>query len=197
MTAFLSEEKAAAFLKTGAQNTDAFNEFAASLLHHCQEVKNLSSSSPVFEQVWCSPACAPLKEMYKRFEKVGRCFIHLCCGDAPENYEDDSIGDADVMFFYQYAGDAVMEKSLRRLFTNPETWFHREVLELIKKGAGAALNSDKVQELQQLLKSDQPKTPSFLKQVSHLVETVRNLTMSQKMANILGSFAITWITITT
>ena len=43
----------------------------------------------------------------------------------------------------------MMEKSLGGLFTNPETWFHREVLELIKKGAGAALNSDKVQELQQ------------------------------------------------
>ena len=189
----MSEEKAAAVLKTGVQSKKEFTKFAGSLLTFAQQIRNLTSASPAFEQVWGSPACASLKSLYNRFEQLGRCFTHLFCANIPEIYQGDIIGDADVLFFYQYAGDEVMEKSIRRLFSDSSLWFNGEVLELIQKGAGAALNSDKIGDLQHLLASDaEARTPALLKQATELVKAIRSSTRSQKMSEILGKFVEAW-----
>ncbi len=181
------------FMKGGLRAKEQLVSFAQSFLHSRKTFRAMLNSCPSFEEVWMGDTCGPLKECQERMELVAKCLLHLFCVD-PQSYDRGNTVDADVLYFYQYKGQGMMEKAIRRLLTDPQTWYNKEVSDMISKGADSLLHQAKVEQLKALLKSsDQSFSFSALKQTTDLVKEVRGFVRSQRLATILGEFSDTWL----
>lgn len=83
-----------------------------------------------------------------------------------------------------------MEKQLKRLLGDGDTWWGIETKELIQKGAGSLLHEDKVADLQSMLTGDPVLSVSNLKQARETLQMIRGTTRSQRMSTVLDGFSV-------
>ena len=180
------------FMKGGLTAKKQLVTFAQSFLDSRKKLRAMLNACPSFEEVWTSDACGPLKECQESMELVAKCSLHLFCVGPQSSHDLGNTVDADVLYFYQYKGQGMMEKAIRRLLTDPQTWYNKEVSDMISKGADFLLHQAKIEQLKALLKSED-RSLSAIKQATVLVKEVRGFVRSQKLSTILGQFTDTWL----
>lgn len=173
----------------GIKSKDALCELARTLLHVCTNVRNAEQHSHDFSEVFGLVCCTPIKAMLQRLERLARCLLHAFCSPTAAGYDGPALNDNDVIFFSKFDGNDLMEKCFCRMMSE-STWWKNEISDMLRKGASAALNSDKVSELSGLLGSSSL-TSRSLSQILDLLKQVRDSTRSQQLAGIMDNFAET------
>lgn len=82
-----------------------------------------------------------------------------------------------------------MMQAFRRAFMDDDSWYKKELTDMIKKGGSSVLAREKVEELKELLQQSN-KTWSGLRQASELWQEVKGTCRSQKLASITSSFQV-------
>lgn len=176
----------------GIKSKDELCKLSRTLLHVCTNVRNAKLHSQDFAQVFGLACCEPIKAMFQRLERLARCVLHAFCSPPTSegyDYDGPALNDNDVIFFSKFDGPDLMEKCLCRMMSE-STWWKNEISDMLRKGASAALNHDKVTELSGLLGSSSL-TSGSLSQALDLLKQVRDSTRSQQLAGIMDSFAET------
>lgn len=190
---FFSEQNVLDCISAGIKQKNDLCNFANAVLDDVTKFRKLSSASEVFEAVYKSEACSPFVAMFGRLEQFSRCLLHIFCEPVVEGYDGKPLCDQDAFWITNYKGSQLMEKCISRLMEESE-WWKAEVSDMIRKGAGAILNEDKVKDLSDSLSpGSRVMSTSHLSQCHELLRAVRGSTRSQRLATIMENFADPWI----
>ena len=140
--------------------------------------------------VWGSSALAPLVEIANRLEAVGRFFSHIFCVDVADGMKETS--DADVQVIVQYAGRHLLEKGLQRIINDPESWWKKEIDDMVKTGAGSVLAAMKIGQLQEWIREEGTWSWQTLASATNAFSEVRVSCRSQKLGQLQDDFIVTW-----
>lgn len=183
-------EKCWVFLQTGLTAKSAIVSFSQDVLGWCVKLRRVAESCDEFAAVWSSDILESFRSFHSRLESLARCLLHLFCTSPRNDYDRPATKDADVLYFVNYAGLDLMEKQLKRLLGDGDTWWGIETKELIQKGAGSLLHEDKVADLQSMLTGDPVLSVSNLKQARETLQMIRGTTRSQRMSTVLDGFSV-------
>ena len=131
----------------------------------------------------------PLVEAYSRVDRFCRCMLHMFCADVPQGVANTV--DTDVTFFLDTdSGKELFERSLKKIFRDPNLWWSQEIAEMKKTKANTILSGDKLNELSDLLASDDPMNVAGIAQAASLFEEVKGSMRSQKLADVRKRFCV-------
>ena len=181
----ISEDPFRAVAKLGLSMKTLLVEFA---LKVCQHFIAIQDSSDDFRLLFECPAAVPLKHALEKVNSCSRCLLHFFCTEVPDNMVHTL--DADVMKFTTYAGDDAFMRSMRRLFTEENSFWAQEASEIICKGASGILVAEKVSQLRSSL-AELPSW-SILRQAHKLLKEVRGNARSQQVGDVLQKFSESW-----
>ena len=163
-----STEKVNQWMRNGLGSKGSLTNFAMFFLECMASLASSCKACSTFRFIWQGELCEPLACLVMRLGKVSRSLLH---------------------FFVQYAGDEYLERSMKRVYTDETLWWASEVADMIKKGAGALVNVDRMADLKVALAAD-PSTMTLasLKSAAELFEKVRSSTRSQLLSGITASY---------
>ena len=150
---------------------------------------DLENAGGDFEIMWHCKIMAPIRDVVQRMGRLGRALTHFFLTPLPDRLP--STRDCDVLYFAKYAGENSFEKTIRRAFGQAGSWWDAELKDMLEKSGGNALTAEKVQQLMALLQEEGECTWSVLKQASSLLQEVRAVLRSQKLADVLELFRAT------
>ena len=174
-------------LRKGLECKSTVIAFAQGVLEGKIAVESATKEDNV---VWTSIALAPLVELSSRLETIARFFCHIFCAQLPDGMRDTT--DADVNIIVHYEGRHLLEKGIQRIINDPESWWKKEVDEMVKTGAGSILASLKSGQLEEWIHEDGTWSWQTLASATQAFSEVRASCRSQKLGPMQDNFVDTW-----
>ena len=172
-------------LKKGLEVKKGLEQFCVSLLNVMHDLEQAEKFSDVFHAVWASPALAPLTDVLRIYTLLPRCVCHLLCTTLPDHIPETT--DSDVYAIANYNGSNQLERSIKRVLRDPQSFWMSEINDLLKKGADTALSKIQVQELGEILEKE-ALTFQQLQTATSLLNEIRNSVRSQRLGVFLEKF---------
>ena len=123
----------------------------------------------------------PVFEAMGRMISVCRAILHFFCEDLKVHHLDP-LSDQDVHYWKGLVSERFPEKSIAKAFNKEGSFWIKEYQEIVEKGGAAALTSEKLQELQDMLDNDVADTElGELKSMTALYQQVCLSMRSQRL----------------
>ena len=152
------------------------------------EKAHILEENPADKTLYDNPVGEPVKKALGRISRICRACCHFFCHDLSAELEETT--DKDVTDFIRQSATEMPERTIKMLFQEPESWWHKEHEDMIKKGASAVLTSEKRQELKALLEIPDP-TAVAIKQCLELMKEMHKSMRSQRLAMLREQFKVT------
>ena len=186
MMSTLSEDAFIDFLKEGIKVKPAIVAFSKSLAEVCIEL--LANDGSEFQQVLEHPALAPIRQASLRLGNMALCLLHIFCEEAPDVSCVKGLSppsDALALFYYNYSGSDIFERSFRRVLR--DGWWASEIQDMVKKGGSEVLMQKSVQEFTEFM-SREPLSYQELAQATSMLNDLKGKIRTQKLGSLLDKF---------